>query len=126
MRTSIVLAGVLTLVGAGSAFAGGGAGSDVVIDNYFGDNEQVFVIGEVSSSKKACVKARKVTVIGRDEQTGDTRSFGTDRTNKNNRFRVSEPIPFAEDFVYAKIEKVKKNGETTCKGDRSEEISTSG
>lgn len=106
---------------AAPAVAGGRASSQVEITDFFGENDVAVFEGLVTSPASKCAgKGRKVKVVGYD-QGGPKRTLGTDETNGQGKFAVGEPIPFSEDFAYAKVKATKD-----CKGDRSEPISTSG
>jgi hypothetical protein len=101
--------------------------STVEFDNFEAEAGNAIFSGSVESPKRACERRRKVVVIGRDEQADNARRrLGTDRTNRRGRFTVSEPIPFQEDFVFAKVKRAELDSGAKCLRDRSPEISTAG
>ena len=118
---------IVLVIAVAPAFGGQRVRSDVEIDNYHGEGDEVVFSGVVSSPKHACEKRRKVLVIGRDEQAGNAkRIMGRDRTGPQGRFDVREQIPFLEDYVWAKLKRARPDNGTKCKGARSKEISTAG
>jgi hypothetical protein len=101
--------------------------STVEIDSFKAEMGNAIFSGAVESPRRACERRRKVIVIGRDEQADNARRrLGTDRTNRRGRFTVTEPIPFAEDFVFAKVKRAELDSGAKCLRDRSPEISTAG
>ncbi len=113
------------------AFRAGGAErmipATVEIDDYHGEDDEAVFPGVVSSTKRACEKQRTVVIIGRNA-LGETRVFGSDKTNRQGRFEVREPIPFEgqELSARAKLKRARLDNGTKCKGARSEEISLGG
>ena len=126
-RVAVVSLG-LTCVGVPLALAGGGDGipSTAIIDDYRVEGDEVVFGGLVESPRHACEKGRRVVVIGRNEDDDSTRVLGRDRTGRLGRFEVREPIPFSEDFAYAKVKRKRLRTGRVCKADRSEELSTAG
>jgi hypothetical protein len=122
----IAVAAALALPIALAAAGGPTVKSEVTIDDYHAEGNVVIVTGAVESPRAACRKGRTVVVTGRDDATGDTRVFGRDRTGRNGRYEVREPIPFEEDFIHTKLRRKRLRTGAKCAGDRSEEISTAG
>jgi hypothetical protein len=110
-----------------AAASGESIESEILIDDYHQEGDNVIFSGEVKSAKHACEKRRKVVVVGRDEQAGDAkRNLGSDRTNRRGRYKVLESIPFQEDWAFAKVKRARLENGKKCARARSPEISLAG
>jgi hypothetical protein len=125
LTTAIVAAALLALAPLASA-GGPSVRSTVAIDYYFSEAESVSFDGHVASPRQACVKGRRVAIVGRDAGDDSRRVLSRGRAQGSGDFSISVPIPFPEDYAYARIRRKRLATGAVCAGDRSPEINTAG